>query len=468
MKKQHKLKIIKFFGKLYLIPVLILATQLSCKKDWLDAKPAKSLIVPSSLNDYQQILDNTNIFNNGLAALPEISADNYYTTYANWQSSGSALERNTYTWAKDLFAGETVCPDWTNAYRNILYANIILEGLTKIDKTPANEKEYNSIKGGALFHRANNLYNLAQLFCPPYQEQTANNQPGLPLRLNPNVNEHTSRANLKTTYDQIISDLSTASQLLPEIQPYLTRPSKNSAYAMLARVNLATGNYSQALEYADRSLHLNNQLLDFSSLNQNANFPFTLFNKEVIFHSAASTSLIVSGVRFNVDTTLYRSYDDNDLRKTCYYRLSGTEIKYKGSYVGNNSFFNGLAVDEMLLTRSECKARANHTTAAMSDLNTLLKTRWKIVNGTSTYIDKTAANAEEALVIILKERRKELPFRELRWTDLRRLNQTPAHATTLTRGLNGVSYSLPPNDPRYTLPIPPNEIISSGIEQNQR
>jgi len=453
---------------LYLIPILILATQLSCKKNWLEAKPSKSLIVPNSLNDYQQILDNTNIFNNGLAALSEINADNYYTTYANWQSSGSAVERNSYTWAKDLFAGETVCPDWTNAYRNILYANIIIEGLTKIDAIPANEKEYNSIRGGALFHRAHNLYNLAQLFCPPYHDQNASNQAGLPIRTNAKVNEPVIRANLKTTYDQITSDLSNASALLPETQPYLTRPSKNAAYAMLARVNLAIGNYKKALKYADLSLQLNHQLLEFSSLNQTANFPFTLFNKEVIFHCAAGTYLILSGVRFNVDTTLYHSYDGNDLRKTCYYKLSGTEIKFKGSYVGNNSFFSGLAVDEMLLIRAECQARANNTIAAMSDLNTLLKTRWKTENGISTFIDKNAANAGDALAMILTERRKELPFRELRWTDLRRLNQMPAHATTLTRLLNGISYSLPPNDSRYTLPIPPNEITSSGIEQNQR
>lgn len=468
MKNQRYLNSPGSISSIYLITILILTTLLSCKKQWLDAKPSKSLIVPSSLSDYQQILDNTSIFNNGLAALSEISSDNYYVTYANWQSSGSVLERNSYTWAEDFFAGETACSDWTNAYRNILYANIILEGLGKINQTQVNQKEYNSIKGGALFHRAHNLYNLAQLFCPPYQASTANSEPGLPIRTNANVNERVTRANLKITYDQILADLNVAAELLPDAQMYPTRPSKNAAFAMLARVTLCISDYSEALKWADKSMQLNSQLLEFSSLNQNANFPFALFNKEVIFHSAASTYLIVSGVRFNVDTSLYRSYEENDLRKTSYYKSSGTEIKYKGSYVGNNSFFSGLSVDEVFLIRAECLARENRTTEAMNDLNTLLKTRWKIINGTSTYVKKNALTSEEALTTILTERRKELPFRELRWTDLRRLNQMQVHAITLSRILNGITYTLPPNDSRYTLPIPPDEINYSGIDQNQR
>jgi len=73
----------------------------------------------------------------------------------------------------------------------------------------------------------------------------------------------------------------------------------------------------------------------------------------------------------------------------------------------------------------------------------------------------------EALDTILVERRKELAFRGLRWSDLRRLNKE-GWGIMLNRNLNGVPYTLPPNSELYTLPIPPDVIQLSGIMQNPR
>ena len=109
--------------------------------------------------------------------------------------------------------------------------------------------------------------------------------------------------------------------------------------------------------------------------------------------------------------------------------------------------------------------RLGSINAAMDDLNALIIKRWK---NNGTFVPFTAATANEALAKVLKERRKELIFRGLRWTDLRRLNKDPRFAITLTRNLNGVVYTLPPNDDRYTLPIPDQEIKISGIAQNPR
>jgi hypothetical protein len=38
----------------------------------------------------------------------------------------------------------------------------------------------------------------------------------------------------------------------------------------------------------------------------------------------------------------------------------------------------------------------------------------------------------------------------------------------LKRTVNGTEYSLAPNDARYVMPIPDDEITRSGIIQNQR
>ena len=82
-----------------------------------------------------------------------------------------------------------------------------------------------------------------------------------------------------------------------------------------------------------------------------------------------------------------------------------------------------------------------------------------------TYANRTALTT---LTQILTERRKELVHRGCRWTDLRRLNMDPRFATTLTRTLLGATYTLPPNDSRYTLQIPSYIITASNgsITQN--
>jgi len=51
---------------------------------------------------------------------------------------------------------------------------------------------------------------------------------------------------------------------------------------------------------------------------------------------------------------------------------------------------------------------------------------------------------------------------------LRRLNLDIQRAITLKRNLNGVLYTLPPNDARYVLPVPDLVIQLSGIQQNPR
>jgi len=48
------------------------------------------------------------------------------------------------------------------------------------------------------------------------------------------------------------------------------------------------------------------------------------------------------------------------------------------------------------------------------------------------------------------------------------LNKDSRFAITLYRNLNGVQYSLPPNDPKYALPIPDKEIQLNPIPQNIR
>jgi hypothetical protein len=93
----------------------------------------------------------------------------------------------------------------------------------------------------------------------------------------------------------------------------------------------------------------------------------------------------------------------------------------------------------------------------------LLRHRWKA----GAYTPIQEFDPQKLLALILDHRRKELPFRGLRWTDLRRLNKG-INSRTLVRKLNGDSYSLGPGNSRYTLPIPNDIIGMTGMLQNPR
>lgn len=441
-----------------------------CKKesDFLDIKTNKSDVVPETLIDFQALLDNNDYMNQAsTAGLP--GADNTYLTDVNFAAS-SEQERNLYTWNKVIWGQETAPGQWESGFKTIVCTNVILEGLKKLN---GNGYEFNNVKGEAQFLRAFAYYNLAQLFCKTYSP-SADEDLGLPLRYSADVNILVQRSTLKNTYQQIISDALDASELLPESQPYITRPSKTAAYALLAKIYLNMGDYIKSEQFASKCLSIKPQLLDFNNtslVNLTTTYRFPTYaknNPEVMFYVESNQFFQVfpnPASRGFIVKDFYASYENDDLRKIYFYALSGTDVKFRGSYSGSFANFCGLATNEIYLIRAECRARNGNFEAGMADLNFLLKNRYK--NG--SYFDKVAVSADDALNIILNERRKELPATSnIRWEDLKRLNKEIRFQKTLTRIIDNITYTLLPNDKRYVLPIPTLEVQLSGIQQNER
>jgi len=435
-----------------------------CQKEWLDAKPNLNLVVPTTPEDYQAILDNdNNIFNLNLPALGEVCSGDFSISTAAWAALATNREKYAYYWDASIYRGETNIDDWNAPYQAVFTANIVLEGVTQAkDKTALTA--WNNVQGSALFYRSLAFYTLSQVFAEPYLPATAESKPGIPLRLQSDVNIPTHRASLKETYNQVIGDLLKAKALLPSTAAYKTRPSKAAAFGLLARVYLSMEDYNNAFANADSCLKLHGTLLDYNDLDSSAARPLPLMNSEVIFQAILSNYGIFNNAAMNVDSTLYQSYQQNDLRKAMFFAKRAGNVNYKGSYFQGRPLFCGLATDEMLLIRSECSARKNNTSAAVDDLNSLLEKRW--VKG--TFHAYTASTAEQALKMVIEERRKELCFRGLRWSDLRRLNRDPRFTKTLKRTINDQTYKLEPQGAGYVLPIPDDVIRLSGIEQNPR
>lgn len=428
----------------------------SCEK-YLDQKPNKKLVVPEKLEDYQALLDHNDNMNRKCSDIQEFSADDYFYTDADFNAR-SEFDRNAYLWMSPAVT-ERLPNDWSNIYKAIYYSNLVLDGLEKLERTATNADQYNNVKGNALFFRARYCFEALNLWAQNYNEQTASQDLGIPIRENSDMNIISSRSNVRDCYAQVLKDLQNAVSLLPTIPLHVMRASKPAAYGLLARVNLSMHKYDDAILYADSCLQIKNNLIDYSKLNSSASFPFERFNAEVIIHFSNTLNN-----RMKIDPLLYSTYQANDLRKKLFFSANAdNSFNFKGSYDNSTKGFCGIAVDEILLTRAECYARNGQTILALNDLNTLLKTRFD-----QTFSNVSVQTSDEALTIILKERRKQLLMRGIRWMDLKRLNRSELTKIVVKRNVNGKEYILNPNDLRYALQIPEGIIAVTGMTQNPR
>lgn len=444
----------------------------SCKKDLLNEKSTTDIVQPNTLDDMIGLLENQ-IFISTASELAIMSADEFeYRDYNTWKELNRVVDRNSYIWSSDLYGDQNFIEEWSKPFKAIFYTNIVISALEKIPLNHDNIEKYNFTKGWAYFNRAYNFYILASTFCIGYDSQTAANDLGLPLKISPNIDVIMQRSTLKETYDQIFQDLDIAMQLLdkyPTVIDKKNQPSLAAVYAFQARMYLNMREYKKAELAADNCLALHSSLIDFNNIKLPSSRPFPLTNNEVMY--AAGTVAAFSGVltsttntRIIINESLLNLYEPEDLRFKIFF-LNGTGGKVMNrNYLGFGFYgFAGLATDEVYLIKAECVARRGDFDASMKVLNKLLINRFPASN----FIPKQATSQQQAFDIVINERRKELVWRGARWEDLKRLNKEGANIT-ITRVLNGVTYSLLPNDPKYVFPIPSGEIALSGIAQNLR
>lgn len=448
------------FLKILIAGFLILP--LSCKK-YLDAKSDASLSTISMVSEVRALLDYYGYMNSTYPAGGEVYSDNYYLNFASW-SSQSQRDRDQYLWIKD----PENTSDWLNAYTGIYTCNLSLEALKRISIPNRDLQEARYLEGTAHFFRGYLFYGLAQYFCVGYNTSTADQSLGIPLRLETRMSESLTRGTLNETYAQILSDLKNAVNSLPESVTIKTRPIKAAAYGALARAYLSMQDYKLASVYADSCLQTHDALMDFNDLDPNAQIPIQQFNEEILFHGISGGSLLLRNTIARVDSNLYKSYAENDLRKLIFFTKNADgSVTFKGDYDNTTAsqggrIVSGIITDEMYLIKAECEARTENNEEAHQYLNELLRHRYL----NTDFVPVSEPDNKKLLRLILDERRKELIYRGSRLSDLKRLNQDLEFQTTLYRKLQDDVFSLPPGDDRYQAQIPISSVLYGQIEQN--
>lgn len=457
--------------KISLYSVLIICLFSSCS-DWLQIKP-KGIIIPEKTEDYQLLLSQT--ASNGVSVgwIRSYGNDLYVSddmllndgTYLNKISESA---RKAYTWSDNIYLEIEEDPDWNHLYNQIYVANIIIR---EVMSSIGSENLKKQLYAEALAQRSFAYWILVNLYSKQYNPASAANDLGVPLLSNPVLEGSLRRASVQEVYDFILKDLTISkSGPLPSTSNTNHRVSLASVYALLARVYLHMGDYSNALEYASLSITKYNFLYDYNTMPKSTfytsmiDFPRQHLNAEQILNRQAVNqySLIYPSKE------LLDSYDKaNDLRYTGMYEKEWfspfDKLIYMTEYMTGRVY--GLSVPEMILIQAECYARKGNVAEAMERVNVIRQKRVKTI----AYVPLTATTGEEALNIVKKERRIELAFKGLRWFDLKRYNEYDNANISISRTVNGKTYTLTPKSNKWALPIGQKYILKNPeIEQNPR
>lgn len=479
--------------RISIVLIAIVPSLLGCSK-FLDLKP-KGFTIPEYYEDYVKIMNSSNLGKAGDHYMIRMTDDVQHSSgdSVNNFSSLSESARRLYTFQNgDIFEAEGRDTDvlWSTSYNRIYAYNTVINNVMTVPD--AREEQKRMLQAEALVGRAFEFLTLVSVYGKAYDPTTAASDYGIPLIESEDVGDLTYRRHsIQEVYDKIQKDLADA---LPHLATKVSnsfRPAKNVGHAFRARMYLNMGEYDKALADAKAALALNSDLVDLNEYGirpgnvttgritklpaLTERYPEGIDNPENIYTKYANTVFQLNGSVFASDDLLavYKRdlpADHTDMRRKLWYSDDAlTTRSFPGrtifaQYIRSNVGLNNM---EVLLIAAECHARAGSASDLVEAARwyNLLR-RHRIAN----YEDVTFADGRDALSKILDERRREFAFQStFRFVDLKRLNLDPRFAKTVVHTADGMSWSLPPNDPRWVIPIPSGvTALNPNIPQYER
>jgi hypothetical protein len=471
---------------LFIIATLLSAAITGCKKYLDTALPsnliatqdafvsdnAVSAVVTGSLSNLTSYGIFSGSTNSNLAYLSGLYTDELQLTYP-----ANATFVPYYT---DALSTSGVPKAWTDMYSKMLAVNTAIDGINSSTAILYNKNQW---LGECYFVRGLLYFYLINIYGD------------VPLSLTGDykANNGLSRTNTAQVYQQIIADLQQAQNLLSydyrdaysQTTSGRDRPNRYAATALLAKVYLYTGQWSNAEVQADSVIN-NSNTYKLLTTDQ----AFSLNGKETIWalqttpaskeydysmYNNGMPAVIPSGKTpasaYNmyaaISNNLLGAFESTDNRYTNWVRqviVSATSSipavtyyfpnKYTSSAVGGQNEII-LRLAEIYLIRAEARAQQKNISGAQADIN-VIRTRAGLP-GT------TAADQTGLLNAIAKERQVEL-FTEAgnRFFDLKRTNTIDGVMNTVAPAKGATWSSF-----MQLWPIPPTDIIQDpNIAQN--
>ncbi len=340
------------------------------------------------------------------------------------------------------------------------------------------ESTKNEILGQAYAMRGWAYFQLAQTYQHTYHLSSPRGMQGVPIYTEPSTDqtEGKARGTIDDTYDQILSDLTTAEGLLDGF----TRTQKNHfdltvVQGILARVYLVMEDWEKAEDYASKVLDkyplttneqwqegFNDSGTDSwvwamemdSEHNTEANGDYGPFAMWTNYITRGNDDLgLWSFNCFFVDTDFVDLFEESDIRYQFHYNSDYT-VYYSDKFYDITSLggdFVFMRADEMLLNKAEALVQQNKDSEGRALLNELQELRG------ATLSDKSGS----ALIDdILVERRKELYGEGFALYDNLR-SEKGISSSSQSHDLNTGGVPVPANSWRLIYQIPSDEIVNN-------
>ena len=319
-----------------------------------------------------------------------------------------------------LSSNETVKTIWNDTYNQIFMCNNIIEGIKSSSLITKEVKdqiigECMTLRGILHFYLAQTYGNVPYVISTDYK-----------------VNQRVSKITVDEVIKRAISDLKEAEELLTDVIPTgeRIRINRTVTQAFLARIYLYNSNWDQAKTYSEMVINNSNyQLEDLEKL-------FLKDSKSAIWQlkPLATDTNTTEAYSYIFTTTpapnaqlsqyLLNAFEINDSRKQEWVKIVDNKLvsthvnKYKimGGSSPSKEYSIIIRIEEMYLIAAEATAEIADFEAAAYYLNK--------VRNRSGLENISISNAEEALDLIIKERRVEF-FCEFghRFYDLKRRNK---------------------------------------------
>ncbi len=484
------------------------ALLLSSCNDFLSEYPNRGENEPLETKQQVEALFHNSQYTQHIALGSIFSSDDFEMTteqysYAPYNFDADILP--LYTWGTTDLINSGTDEVWNDEFNKVFAANMIISDIKNVED--ATDAEIANYLAQAHFMRAVAYWELVNLYCMPYAEETKQSL-GLPLKQTTSYEENLTRASLEDTYQFIMGNLDEAEKTsVSDIDKryWVSRP---AVAAMKARLYLSMGDYAHALEEAEKALQTTqatlqdyNELAHYTSYVSNMDGESVEVNYSGLTGMSAleytdyqemlysSTYKIYTMMRLLPSENLKSLYDqENDLRYNQFFTKSGSlEYGIEGfgddmiyrKFFDVNTYYDilpeGPTMGEILLIKAEAQCRLGNWEEALQTANQLREKRF----ATGSNYQLTATSQEEALAKILDERHRELPF-TMRWYDIRRyaFNETTSDDVILSRNFFKVEnkqadfeqtedFILPVKSKRYAQPLPQTEISRSHGQLKQ-
>lgn len=429
---------------------------------------------------------------NGVYCLTYKFYDNYMVLYPEVAGDLVRLQATTSEWRPqfDFISDESdettaVGYIWKNGYEIIANANEVIQyGPSVSDRFPQQAASVRNYIAQAYFIRALIHLDLSLVYGQTYTYSADGSHLGTAVMTTiPDVKSKIARSTAAVTYKRILDDLQTASDMFADGWTkgcYYASPA--ACKALMARVYLYMGNYSEAKKYASEVIS------DYGlSLTPRADYVAMFCGRkegqEAIFRLNGLSGGYKLGAMFDYNSpSMNPSSKLMDIFSSDEHAWAGTDIRsellsYKSS--GRDEFSGVcmkftdtediddtqkrydpfvLRLSEMYLIRAEAACHDGDIDTAVSDIATL-EARARGVKAAE--INVVYSNAEELDGIIRRERVKELFLEGHRLFDLTRRHETLSRDAACGSSVLSMTYP----DERFILPIPLVELDANKAMQ---